>query len=173
MSKINEAVDAVQDSTHNLLNHTKCKSHVVRAKNINMAESRHEERNKKFELLPRNIIFTQDDSSCRQMLQHASCAELSTKNIVSPSPAKQNNLTHVAAINTSISTNMSYPTKVIADGKMRIKFYENLSFAISMPSAHPNACKIKEIIHIFHEFRTARKVKCWKHLHISMINLEN
>ena len=46
---INEAIDMLQEETHDSLNHTKCKSHAMRAINSNMAESRHEERNKNVE----------------------------------------------------------------------------------------------------------------------------
>ena len=110
MSVINEATDIVQEKIHNLLNYTKCKSYVLYNFNSNMAESRHEERNKNVELLSRNIIVTHDNSSYGKMIKHVLSRQPSTTSktaMSSPSPTKRKNPTRAAAINMSTSTNIT------------------------------------------------------------------
>ena len=120
--------------------------------NANMAESRHEERNKNFELLSRNVIVTHDNSSYGKMMKHVLSTQPSTTSktaIVSPSPTKRKTPTRAAAKNTLISTNTTCPTVATAEGKMNIKCHENLTFSMNMPSAHANAYAVNETIHAY------------------------
>ena len=55
----------------NLLDNFKCKSHVQHEKKSNLAEIRHEEKNKTVELFSRSTIVTKNHSACGQMVQCA------------------------------------------------------------------------------------------------------
>ena len=58
INKIHEAIGPIEDEIHNLLDNSKCKSYVLHATNSNLAESRHEKKEKTFELLSRSTIVT-------------------------------------------------------------------------------------------------------------------
>ena len=74
MNKTHEEIGVVEDKIYNLLDNAKCKTYALHAKKSNLAESRHEEKEKTFESLSRNMIITENHSIYGKMAQHALCA---------------------------------------------------------------------------------------------------
>ena len=68
LSKINEAISVVEAKLQTILNNTKCKSYVMYSHNSNLAEFRHEQQNKNFELVSRNTHVTCHESAYGQMI---------------------------------------------------------------------------------------------------------
>ena len=158
LSKINEAISVVEVKLQTILNNTKCKSYVMHSHNSNLAEFRHEQQNKIFELLSRNTHVTCNESAYGQMIACVTKdnAQGQGTHQKITHPVIRKNPTRASA---TATTNITCPTQQIFNGQMVIKCHENLSFTIAPPAVHPNACTVNEIIKIFHEFRNLKKVK--------------